>query len=263
MSCSSIICKRFEPVPPAAPAPSPETRVRAARRRGRISLLALGSVAGIVMTLVVWALQSWAQGSLETQLREEAVRSLRQSVDLRVEGLRSWAGRQKDLARKVFEDPELVAQAARLVEMESNPVDLKARLLASPAFKKAGEIMAAASPEIADRGYIIISPSGLDLLSESDEIVGRVVTADGAAYVRRVNLGQYILSRPYPDRQFAQGLARDFRNPVMFVGGPIKNAAGTIIAMGFSPLLAGPLLRLPEIVGRRDPGLRRKEPAPQ
>jgi len=220
------------PRPLAARTPAREgTKTRRPRKGASPPLLILAG--GAISVLSILIAQTWALDHLETHLKTEATRTLRAAVDLRVSGLRGWATRQREMAKKVLSEPTLVSQVADLVALARDPEGLKERLLASPLYKSVSDRMLQVPSELGDRGFIIISPSGIDICAESDEIIGRVVTASGAAYVRRINLGEWVVSRPYPDRQFALGLTPDYKHPVMFVGGPMYDAAGGLIAMGF------------------------------
>lgn len=222
---------------PAVGAPKESTRTRRKRRWNPVPAVIL--IGGALSILTILIVQTWALGRLEDHLRDDACRELQASLDLRVSGIRAWAARQKEQTQKVLTEPDFVSQVATLVELGRDPEGMKERLLASPAYQAVSKRMSQVPPELGGRGYIIISPAGIDLCAESDTIVGRAVAAAGAAYVRRINLGEWIVSRPYPDRQFALGLTPDYSNPVMFVGGPIYDATGQVLAMGFfrfSPL---------------------------
>ncbi len=223
------------PLPAIAP-PKESTRTRRKKKLFTTPVFIL--VGGAVSVLITLAVQTWSIDHLKAHLQEEAGRALKKSLDLRVSALRSWATGQRERAQKVLADPDLVAQVASLVELARDSEGMKERLLASPAFKRVCEKMAQLPPELAGRGFVIISPSGVDLCAETEAIVGKVVTPSGAAYVRRMVLGEWVVSRPYPDRQFTLGATPDYSRPVMFVGGPIHDASGQLIAMGifrFSP----------------------------
>lgn len=217
------------------PAPLPistrdGTRTRRRKRWSATALLILAGGAAITAALI--GAQSWALSRLEAHLRREAVAQLRQTVDFRVTGLRFWATRQKDRARQILENPALVDHVVRLVALSNEPEHLKQRLMSSPSYAPLVALMTDVPPEIGGRGFTVITLSGVGLCAELDQNVGRPVAPAGATYVRRVNLGEWIVSRPYPDRQFALGLEPDYSNPVMFVAGPIRNAAGQLVAMG-------------------------------
>jgi len=224
------------PLPAVSASTKGSTRTR--RQKKWASTPALILVGGAISVLSILIAQNWALGHLETHLKAETGRTLKAALDLRVSGLRGWAARQRERAQKVAADPTLISGVAALIELSRQPEGLKERLLTSPAYRTVSERMSQVAPELGGRGFVVIDPSGLDLCAETEDIVGRVVTPSGAAYVRRMVLGEWVVSRPYPDRQFAMGLDPDYKNPVMFVGGPILDASGRILAMAvfrFSP----------------------------
>lgn len=221
-----------DPQPAAASKSSSQDGTKTRWRKSRLPVSALILAGGVVVTLVIFLSQSWAIERLEDHLRDSAVQMLRQSVKMRSDGLRVWSDRQKEQARRQLDDPALMAQVRLLLAEAEQPNELKARLKAHPAFAEIQKILSRTPTEIGGLGFVIVSPSGIGLCADPDSIVGLPVGPAGAAYVRRMNLGEWIVSRPYPDRQFTPGLAPDLQRPVMFVGGPIRAANGQIIALG-------------------------------
>src|SRR6185295_990429 len=205
------------PTPDAVPAAASKAPVQDGTktrwRKSRMPIPAMILTGGVLVALLILACQSWAVDQLEEHLRESAVQMLRQSVKLRSDSARAWAERQKQQARIVLEDPALVSQVTRLLEITAEPDGHKSRLLAHPAYQEVARIMSNAPPEIGDRGFAIINPSGVGLCAETDLVVGRAIAPSGGAYVRRILLGESIVSRPYPDRQFVLGLTPDFKHP--------------------------------------------------
>lgn len=222
-----------QPVPP-----KPVETAVVRRRKKRPSFAAVVLAAGAIVFVAVLGIQYWTLTGLERHLKSEMGRGLRSGLDYRVARMRAWASRQQELARAVLEEPALVADIAVLVELAKQPDGLKERLLKSDATRKVTERMLRVPPEIGNRGFGVISPSGTALCAESEAIIGIQVAPSGGSMVRRANLGEWFLSKPYPDRLHAMGMTPKFEHPVMTVSGPVRDSAGTVIAMGvfrFSP----------------------------
>jgi tRNA A-37 threonylcarbamoyl transferase component Bud32 len=83
-----------------------------------------------------------------------------------------------------------------------------------------------------DLGFTILSPAGLALCSDAEERTGRRVGPEGARYIRRILLDEWILSRPQPASELFSGRTGDAARPILFVGGPIRAPGGGVIAVG-------------------------------
>lgn len=219
---------------PGTPAPVPaeavphDTRTRR-RRPSQIALAILGT--GLLTTGLLLTGVHWMLGRLEAELRKQAMDMLAQKVDTQTAAIRTWAERQKSLARAFVNDPALAEQVAALTDISDESPGDRQRLLSSPSYTPVFDFLRHVPREIGDLGFILVSPSGLGLCSDADTIVGRAVAPNGAAYLRRCVLGEWILSRPYPDRQFASGLTPNYRRQVIFVGGPMTDKSGKVVAM--------------------------------
>jgi tRNA A-37 threonylcarbamoyl transferase component Bud32 len=223
------------PPPRAATSTSHDTGFRKGRRKRTVLAILAAGVSATVLTAIA---VNWSLGRLEDDLRRDSVAALTQIVDARASALRSWAERQKLLARNVLADPKLLSPVATLADLADDTKGDPGSLRASPSFKQIRDILSATPAEISDQGFNVVSPSGISICNDSDEIIGRQVSAAGASYLRRCSLGEWIISRPYPDRQFTNGMSPDYSRPRMFVGGPILDDKGKLLAIGgfrFSP----------------------------
>jgi tRNA A-37 threonylcarbamoyl transferase component Bud32 len=218
------------PTPPPLPvvAVAHDTRSRRGRR-SRTALAILGL--GLGATALLLAAVQWMLGRLEADLRKEALETLVQRVEAQTAAIRAWADRQKAFARSFVNDPALAAHIAALVEISDDSSGDPQKLQSSPSYKPVSDFLKQAPQEIGERGFLVVSPGGIGLCANPEITVGRPIAPTGAAYLRRGVLGEWILSRPYADRQFTKGLAPDYRRQVMFVGGPVCDGAGKIVAM--------------------------------
>ncbi len=232
------------PSPPSATEQPARESTRTRRTPAWRSIPVLILLVGAVSLAIILGVQVWALTRLETDLKGHMASNLKGAVDLRVSNLRSWVAAQKRQAEKI-----LAAHVAALRESAPEGLDreaLRARLLAHPSFPIVSALMLHAPPEIADRGFAVLSASGVDLANDFEPLVGNTVASSAADYLGRVSMGDTVVCHPYPDRKFTGKMTPEPRNPVMFVAGPIRDASGRVIAMGtfrFSPT------RLYEILG--------------
>ena len=216
---------------PAPGTPTPargETRGRK-RRPANASLPIL--VRGVLAAAVILGVRAGALSRLESDLRRQADRLLEATVQAKVSEVRAWAERQKQLARTFMDNPSLVSDIAALKRIAEETNGNKEKLLASPPYRPIVDAMTKAPSQIGEVSFAVVSPSGMYLCSGTEDIVGRVVTTSGGSYLRRCLLGEWIVTRPYPDRQFTQGVSPDYARPVMSLSGPVYDKDGKLLAV--------------------------------
>lgn len=235
---TSSISSPTSPAPIAAPsakAPGAETRSRGrSRSRLRVPLLILGIK--VVALGVILGVQAWALTTLERSLKDQTASNMKAAVDLRVSNLRGWAAGLKQQCARMLEDPELSRHVQALLEASKNIEGqdaVRAALAHHPAAAPLARRLLEPRSELNNLGFSILSASGLCLASEYEPLIGQTVTTSGAAYVGRIQMGEILVSRPYPNRYYASNEKPEFSKPVMFVGGPIRDAAGRLVALGF------------------------------
>jgi hypothetical protein len=197
-----------------APAPFP-LEIPAPRPRGSRWIRRPLSIVGIgaATTLLVLAVRTSTLRRLETALREDAVRMQRDVVESRSSLLRAWARRQKDLARSVLESPDVALHATVLAETaETSLAHANEALQRSPSYSHLSEQLARVPPELGERGFLVVSRTGMTLCSEDDSSVGRAPAPDGAVGRQRMLLGEWLVDGEK-------------------VGGPIRDPAGRVRAI--------------------------------
>ena len=168
---------------------------------------------GAAATSLVLAVRTCTVQRLEATLREDAVLGLRDVVDSRSSLLRSWAARQKELARSVLEAPDLLLHVAALAEAaESLRERPQEALRRCPSYRYVSERMSRVPPELGGRGFLIVSRTGVALCAEPETLVGHPPAPDGAACRQRMWLGDWVLDG-------------------VVVGGPIRDPGGRIQAI--------------------------------
>jgi hypothetical protein len=220
---------------PVASVETPRESTRTRRRKSRFSAPGVILIVGAVSIAVVLGIQTWALARLEADLKLQMASNLKAAVDLRVSNIRAFAAAQKQQAQKVLQDPVLVEQVTALIDAAKSLDSREARkerLLAHPSTAIVAERMQRAPPGISDRGFAVLSSSGVCVATYHEPALGITLGSAGADYLGRVNLGETVISRPYPDWQFSQVIAPEPKNPVMFVAGPIRDPSGQVIGLG-------------------------------
>ena len=222
--------------PPARPATKPAVATPAALRAARplagkpfvVSFFVLGAST----LLLALGLRGWTLGRLESSLKAEGIGSLQQLLESRITSIRAWADRERARMRSVLEDPVLVGQVTSLLDTVHASGEISDSLRSSPVRSQISTRMSQLPEGFGELGYSIFSPSGIVLCSSSEEQVGRSLSHGSAAYLRDLLLGEWTVSRPYPDRQLGLELHPEVQRPVLFVGGPIRGGKGQIVAFG-------------------------------
>jgi serine/threonine-protein kinase len=223
---------------PASPRAAAPQELRASRARPRKQFLIPFLILGATATVLPLLMRFCCLTPLETSTREEATRRLQQLLDDRVAAIRSWASRRKDLARSALEDPAFVSRIAALAGSAQTAERVAGVLRTGPSDAPVCRRMAQPPEGIGDLGYCIVDPAGFVLCSSIESTVGHPLAPESASCLRGLALGEWTLSRPYPDRQLGLTLDPEIPRPVMLVGGPIRGPQGQVLAYGaffFSP----------------------------
>ncbi len=195
--------------PPASPAAPPPPRRRTRWFHRPLQIAGIGAAT----TLLVLALRTSTLQRLETSLHEDAVRMQRDVVESRSSLLRAWVRRQKDVARSVLEAPDVVLHVAALAEAaESSLAHPKEALRRSSSYRYVFERMSRVPPELGERGFLVVSRTGVALCSKDESLVGHPPAPDGAVDRQRMLLGEWVVDDDV-------------------VGGPIRDPEGQVRAI--------------------------------
>src|SRR5262245_59890287 len=224
-------------------------------------------VLGISSLLLTVGFRAWTLGTMEDSLKQESLRTLEFLRDSRISAIRSWADRKKAEARSVLEDPSLVAHIGVLVETAQGSDEISDALHASPSSTTVFRRMTQLPAGLGEAGYCLFNPAGIVLSSDREALVGQPLSLATAAYLRSLASGEWVGSRPCPDRELGLQLEPGVARPVMYVGGPIRGSKGHVLAFGFCFFLPqrefNGLLSAPanaELVTFDDKGLRDRAP---
>lgn len=209
--------------------------MRVARRGSFLIPILLLGTSIVVVTGIV---RAWTLGKLETWYKAEGLHRLQEALDSRIAAIRTWADRKKDLARSVLRDPAVVSNVAALAEEAEGADDVEHALRTSASYGLLARRLAHLPDGLGEEGYCVFNAAGRVLCSDSEGAVGRPLAQGVAACLRGLALGEWTVSRPFPDRQLGMNLNAEVPHPVMFAGGPICSSKGSAIAFGvffFSP----------------------------
>jgi tRNA A-37 threonylcarbamoyl transferase component Bud32 len=222
----------------AAPRVVKSTPTRGVRIWKSRSFLIPFLLLGTSMLLVTLLVRSWTLGRLEASYKAEGVRQLQQLLDSRISAIRSWAGQKKELARSALQDPAVVSNVSTLLDRLQTVEDTELALRSSPSYGLLAKRMSQLPEGLGACGFCLFNAAGMVLCSDAEGTVGHPLPMNVAACLRGVALGEWIVSRPFPDRQLGLNLQGSVSRPVMFAGGPISSSKGNAIAFGvffFSP----------------------------
>jgi len=105
-------------------------------------------------------------------------------------------------------------------------------LLSSPAQGRFRELLAARMKRYNYNGYILASPDGVVLAGETESAIGKVLATQRKEFFKRLSDGAPSASRPWKSLVLLRDKDGELRAgvPTLFVGAPVRDAAGTPIA---------------------------------
>lgn len=183
----------------------------------------------IFVVVLLGAASWWVQGRIRSRIQARTEKTLSSVLAATNHGFHTWVGEQKSAALVWAGTPEVRRFTEALLLLQNSPDSLKK----SPAqaglrswFKPIGRVRGY-------QGFLVIAPGNINLASASDTNVGEIsLLAEQEDFLLRTILGGTALSLPQPSDiplpdskgNLVAGL------PTMFVGAPIKNERGDVIA---------------------------------
>ena len=194
--------------------------------RGRGKPLYL-STAGIMLVIAATA---WVAGSrLETATRDQVGDEVFTVLDISHRGLEAWAEGHRQAAALWTDSAEVTSFTQALLETDLT----KSALLSDPAQTSVRDHFAPVLASRAYQGYFLIDRDGLTLSSTRDENVGTpnlVLSQPG--FLESIWEGATTMATPLPSDvplPDEHGALRPDQ-PTMFVGAPIRDTGGVIVA---------------------------------
>lgn len=183
----------------------------------------------IFVVVLLGAASWWVQGRIKSRIRVRTGETLSSVLAATYQGFNTWVGEQQSAALVWANTPEVRRFTEALLLLQNSPDSLKK----SPAqaglrswFKPIGRVRGY-------QGFLVIAPGNINLASANDTNVGEIsLLAEQEDFLLRTLLGGNALSLPQP----SDILLPDSKGnlvaglPTMFVGAPIKNKRGDVIA---------------------------------
>mgnify|MGYP001813707925 FL=1 len=195
-------------------------------RSTRIGLAILAVFIAVLLGLVSWS----AQQNIREDARRAVAESLTTVLETAHHAVSAWVRDHESSIAVWAAKPVVGESAARLLAIGPD----RAALLRDPAQRALRLWFPALRDAMNYQGYFIVSPDGLNLASSRDQNVGvpNGLLAADEGFLDRVMSGQIAMSRPVvadvplPDEgnELRTGL------PTMFIGAPIRDEAGNIVA---------------------------------
>ncbi|MDQ6987598.1 MAG: PAS domain S-box protein [Mariprofundaceae bacterium] len=183
----------------------------------------------LVIILAAVAMASWAVRHIRADVEMHIAEMLSQRLSTTRESIDMWKNEQRHAAENWAQSPELVNLTGMLLRVERSP-DV---LAGHPLQRHLREMMAPVINQHSYTGFFLITPDSLSIGSTRDVNLGSVnLLAMHGDFLQRVFAGETAISLPQrsdvPLRD-AFGVLRDGVS-TMFVGAPVRNAAGEIVA---------------------------------
>jgi signal transduction histidine kinase len=138
--------------------------------------------------------------------------------------LQIWADRSEDEALVLAGRPGLAA--AVQVQLDSYR---KSGRLENPALKNIQSLMANATQIYQWLGFAVIAPNGAQIAAETSDLLGKTTIVErNPSLWHTVEGGKVYFGLPFESDLPSSG--KEFRQPVMIIGAPIRNSANQIIA---------------------------------
>ncbi len=188
-------------------------------------------VAGAIAAIVTLGLASgWGTSRILEERRAEIGEALATVLETTQQALCSWAAEHRAAAEVWASAPELSQWTTRLLAGER----AAGALIASPAQRGIRELLTPVLETKAYLGFFVIAPDRTSLASSRDANIGtpNLLTRAQEQKLDRIFAGETILTSPQvsdvplPDRE---GRLRE-QQPTMFVGAPIRDETGRVIA---------------------------------
>jgi hypothetical protein len=187
-------------------------------------------VGSALVIVALGASSSWGVRRIVLERREEISGTLATVLETTHQAIRSWANEQRASVQAWAASPEIVELTRALLAVPRTP----AMLLEAPAQAQIRSRLHPVNRTMRYRGFSIIAPDGSNLSSARDTNVGvpNLLLRAGGNDLERLWHGDTMVSSPQPSDVALRDIDGQLREapPTMFVGAPIRDHDGSIIA---------------------------------
>ncbi len=193
----------------------------------RLVVTATASLVVIVLLLAWWLL-----ANIKTKVQDEMRQSLQTVLQTTLEAMDLWIENQQRHLEDIAADPRLVDLATRQLEHYSQGEDLHTTM----ELKALREIFVDLQQRSGHIGFFVIAADGTNVASLRDENINlpNLIMKHRPDLLSRAFAGETMLIPPIPSDVALEGaanIAGQDRPPTMFFATPIRNEAGTVIAV--------------------------------
>ena len=195
-------------------------------RSTRTGLAIVAVLVAVLLGLVSWS----AQQSIREDARGHVAESLTTVLETVHHAIIAWVRDHESSIAVWAGTPEVRESAARLLDVGPD----REALLNAPAQRSLRLWFPALRDAMNYQGYFIVSPDGLNLASSRDQNVGVIngLQSMDPGVLDRIIKGQIAMSRPVISDVPLPGEGKVLRAglPTMFIGAPIRDDAGRVLA---------------------------------
>ena len=186
--------------------------------------------ASLVSALLICTAMLFVESAIEKQYREGIANTLNTILDDVQAGVKLWYRERQDDARTWANHPDVIASAKSLMRL---PLQ-QGLLVNSPAQETLRSLLRPVLDSRGYQGFFIISPASINLASTRNDNIGiKTLLASQSYFLETVLLGKTGISLPqFSDVALPDETGKLIENrPTMFVGAPIEDEEGDVIAM--------------------------------
>lgn len=197
----------------------------------RLNALALVTAVGLIV------LGLWVYAGVKQSLQGIRAAGLQTVLDAEVQALELWVGDKKTNVEHWAKDAQVRRAVADLAAIGRSAPSPGRSLWQAPARTTLAEALAPALKEAGSVAYNVIDPGGLIIATPFEDDAGRKVKPGSfLAHLSEAFGGATRFVRPYPEQERLSGVpANVFARPAVWVGAPVRNGNGEVIAaLGFA-----------------------------
>ncbi len=189
-------------------------------------------VMNAVLVCIVLALIVWALNTIDSQVREDARKSLETVIHATQEGLHLWADAESLSLQGLSEDPLL----RRAVQGQLDNYRQRKVLKDAPELKELRDLFPRAQKLAGHQGFFVIAPDGISVASMRDGNIGtsNLIYQHSPELFERALAGEVVLIPPIPSDvpiRNAKNISGMHVPPTMFFLAPISDEFGNVIAL--------------------------------
>jgi tRNA A-37 threonylcarbamoyl transferase component Bud32 len=170
---------------------------------------------------------------MEGTMRAQIADNLETILHANTEALRGWAATMESQVEFLAADERVQRVTGLLLERASQPGPAAAALLSAPEQLTLRALLEPASERYGFDGYVVLDTTVTVLAARREQLIGMHAPPGYAEQFRPCLEGKTTVTRPFPSVALLADAQGNIRAgvPTMFVAGPVRDAAGRIVAV--------------------------------